>query len=286
MDGYDIKEIQEYYNSGKTLNEVVIKYGKSRGYYYRLSKKDIFNLRTQEENREMNKINRKPISEFTRKKISNSLTKYYIENPDKIPYRVYHSSNESYPEKYFTEVFENEKISYEKEYRVKNYSLDFVILGKKIDIEIDGDQHHRDKRVMKNDARRNEFLESEGWKIIRIKWSDFQRLNTEEKNEYIRNLKSHIEGLLETLPSFETKNTHISRNMCICGELKWYTSKLCIKCHANIKHNKSKINLTNLDKLLSEVEDYGYVGTGRIYGVSDNTIKKWLKKLNKEVFEI
>jgi transposase-like protein len=32
------------------------------------------------------------------------------------------------------------------------------------------------------------------------------------------------------------------------------------------------------EQLLKEIEELGYCGTGRKYGVSDNAIRKWLKK--------
>jgi hypothetical protein len=31
------------------------------------------------------------------------------------------------------------------------------------------------------------------------------------------------------------------------------------------------------EQLLFEIKNFGYCGTGRKYGVSDNTIRKWLK---------
>lgn len=34
----------------------------------------------------------------------------------------------------------------------------------------------------------------------------------------------------------------------------------------------------DLEVLLKEVEDVGYSATGRKYGVSDNTIRKWINK--------
>lgn len=46
----------------------------------------------------------------------------------------------------------------------------------KIDLEIDGDQHHLDPRIVESDERRNAYLTGLGWKIIRIRWSDYQKL--------------------------------------------------------------------------------------------------------------
>lgn len=64
-----------------------------------------------------------------------------------------------------------------------------MIIDKKIDIEIDGDQHYTDKRIIESDKRRNKYLENIGWKIIRIGWSDYKKIiNEEDKKEYIDNI--------------------------------------------------------------------------------------------------
>ena len=128
-------------------------------------------------------------SEETKNKISESRKKYLKENPDKVPYKLNHSSKESYPEKYFNELFLNENIKVERYYYIGLYELDFCIPDKKIDIEIDGEQHYVDERIEKSDINRNEFLEKLGWTIIRIRWKDYQKLSTDEKKNYISELK-------------------------------------------------------------------------------------------------
>jgi very-short-patch-repair endonuclease len=47
-----------------------------------------------------------------------------------------------------------------------------------------------DKRIIESDIRRNLYLEEKGWKIIRIKWSDYQKLDN--KREFIKNLKLQL----------------------------------------------------------------------------------------------
>ena len=53
---------------------------------------------------------------------------------------------------------------------VKRYTLDFALLGKEhIDIEIDGKQHEIVGGLpIAEDAIRDEFLQREGWKVIRV----------------------------------------------------------------------------------------------------------------------
>ena len=127
---------------------------------------------------------KRKLSIETKNKISKSRKKYLQENPDKVPYKLNHSSKESYPEKYFNELFINENIKVERYYYIGLYELDFCIVDKKIDIEIDGEQHYVDERIEKSDINRNKFLENLGWTIIRIRWND--------KRNYIVELKRKI----------------------------------------------------------------------------------------------
>ena len=59
-----------------------------------------------------------------------------------------------------------------------------------------------------------------------------------------------------------------------CGkERKHYTKALCISC------GHRKVPLPSKEELLLQLKEVGsLVGLGRKYGVSDNAIRKWLKK--------
>jgi len=47
----------------------------------------------------------------------------------------------------------------------------------------------------------------------------------------------------------------------------------------SIRINQRKVkNRPSYEQLLNEIEELGYVGTGKKYGVSDNAIRKWVKK--------
>lgn len=82
----------------------------------------------------------------------------------------------SYPELYFEEVLKELGIfdECEIEYPIKNgryqYFLDFYFPEKSINLEIDGNQHRLKDRIISN-KRRDEFLESNGIRVFRIKWT-------------------------------------------------------------------------------------------------------------------
>lgn len=131
-------------------------------------------------------------SEETKEKLSIIRKKYLSENPDKVPYVINHSSKMSYPEKYFIDLFDKESINFIYHYRISKYELDFCDLNKKINVEVDGEQHYVDKRISKSDKERDLYLKDLGWKIFRIRWSDYQKLSLQERKEVINNIKNII----------------------------------------------------------------------------------------------
>lgn len=132
----------------------------------------------------------------TKIKLSIARIKYLNENPDKVPYKLNHySKKRSYPEEYWKSILDANNISYEEQHQVGLYSLDFAIIHSKVDLEIDGDQHYLDKRIVESDKRRNAKLTDLGWKVVRIKWSDYKKLLThDQKQEYIKFIINEISG--------------------------------------------------------------------------------------------
>lgn len=152
---------------------------------------EIVKLSAEKFSKKMKGIPGKKHSQETKEKISKSRIAFLKENPDKVPYVLNHYSNgESYPETYFTEVFENAGLKFQKQLRVSIYRLDFAFVDKMICVEIDGEQHYVDKRVIKSNKRRDEYLSGLGWKTIRVRWSKFQSIKDKEK--FIEKLLARI----------------------------------------------------------------------------------------------
>lgn len=127
-----------------------------------------------------------PCSEETKQKLSDIRIKFLNENPDKVPYKLNHSSKQSYPEKYFTECFKD--LTIESEYRVIRYSLDFANPLTKRYVEIDGEQHYVDSRIVEHDIKRTLNLTELGWEAKRIRWKQFSKLKYEEKKLIVDDL--------------------------------------------------------------------------------------------------
>lgn len=93
------------------------------------------------------------------------------------------------------EYFQEEDLRIE--YFLKYYSIDIAIPNLKIAIEIDGDFFHCNEslgfkptsviqiRNLKNDQRKNKFLDSQGWLLIRL-WENDVNNNTDECINKIR----------------------------------------------------------------------------------------------------
>lgn len=124
-------------------------------------------------------------SEETKVKISKSRVEYIANNPDKSPWLLSHSSKISFPEKYFIECFSgNEFISFQ--HPVMSYRLDFANTKTKRYFEVDGEQHYSSEKMINHDAKRTVELNNLGWKGIRIRWSEFQRLTDHERVDKVK----------------------------------------------------------------------------------------------------
>lgn len=126
----------------------------------------------------------KPVSEETKKKISESMKKAQKEG------RAYNigqsrwNNEHSRPEKWLINVLKNEfnqieDIDYKTEMPFYRYALDFAWPEKRLCIEIDGKQHLYDEKQIERDKEKDRLLKEEGWKEIRIKWGYVVK-NTQE----------------------------------------------------------------------------------------------------------
>lgn len=132
-------------------------------------------------------------TEEEKQKIGAGVKAFLQEHPEMVPYLRNHSSTESYPEAYFKQLFEAENFDLAYHYRVDTYELDFCDLAHKIDIEIDGEQHYVDPRIVESDKRRTAYLEAEGWKIYRVRWATYKQSSEDEKVHIINEIKQLLQ---------------------------------------------------------------------------------------------
>lgn len=210
-----LKEIQQLHEMDYSMTEISSKFGLTKSQIKRLHVmgKVNFHKKFHLENGKW-KMDRSH-SERTKEKLSKKRYDWMKNNPDKAGYILCHKSRgESYPEKYFREWLEKEKISFQKEYQFGYYSFDFLV-NEKIDLEIDGEQHHNDKKMKEHDKRRDEASTKAGFVVYRIDWRYYQRLKLEEKEKFLNELKLFLNDVDDIpIPSFvRRKRTRLTRHI-------------------------------------------------------------------------
>ena len=133
-------------------------------------------------------------SDADKKRISEQRKQYLKLHPEKVPYVLNHSSKESFPEQFFRKAFTNEGFpKFTQDKYVNGYFLDFAFDGLYKYIEVDGEQHYLDKKIVEHDILRQKNLSITEWKCVcRIRWSKFQKLSDEYKHRFILGLKNKL----------------------------------------------------------------------------------------------
>ena len=127
----------------------------------------------------------------TKEKLSRLRKEYLEEHPDKVPFKLNHSSNKSYPEEYFEQLFINENIPLFYHKQIGRYELDFYNDDLKKYVEIDGEQHYL-PYMIEHDKERTEYLLALGWRGMRIRWSSFLKMTNEEKKQKIEEIRNFL----------------------------------------------------------------------------------------------
>ena len=175
---YDWIAIQKYYDDGHTWRELTSKFGVAQSAVLKAIRVGRFkSTRNQSAALAITHLKGKRPKHTleTKKKISESRIRYLMAHPDKVPYRINHSSKKSWPE----QVFENALVSsgidgWKYAFQHGIYEYDFAWPEQKIDVEIDGATHKTEK-VVKIDKRRDAFSKERGWKVIRFEASRVKR---------------------------------------------------------------------------------------------------------------
>jgi PHP family Zn ribbon phosphoesterase len=77
----------------------------------------------------------------------------------------------------------------------------------------------------------------------------------------------------------EIANKKISNKCSDCNKDIWNTATRCVECS---RIHSRKVERPSYNQLISDKETMSMVQIGKKYDVSDNTIRKWLKKYTNE----
>jgi hypothetical protein len=126
-----------------------------------------------------------------------------------------------------------------------------------IDLEVDGEQHYYDKRIVASDNKRTKYLESLGFSVIRIRWSHFCKLNFDARAKYIDEI------LLN--------GKHIDINVNFSNDKKLE------------RINAAKLNINNRRKVIEDsnidTRKYGWSDKlSKEIGITSAALVRWIRK--------
>jgi very-short-patch-repair endonuclease len=193
-------------------------------------------------------------------------------NPEKTAWRL---SNVSYPEKLCIDYIENngldKKHSIVREYSVFPYFIDFAFVNEMVAVEIDGSQHLLPERK-ESDNKKDELLNELGWVVIRV--------SEKEIKTNINDVFDQILTILKTKPKINNHRIGLvvkpkKRQKKERNEFGFTEKQI-----QSIKSQR-RADRPSLEELKTLISEHGYVGTGKMFGVSDNAIRKWLESYSK-----
>ena len=212
-------------------------------------------------------------SEQSKEKLRIARLKYMKENPHKTAWR---SKNPSYIEKCFKSYIIdnkwNEEFLITTEKSIFPYFIDFAFENEKVAVELDGTQH-LNKEIIERDFNKDQKLNESGWSVYRITGGAIKNNMTNTMNELYLFLKSKQTIIINIsvgindykkipkLDRLSRKGIHRTENENIGS------------------YNQRKVkNRPEFYQLLKDITNLGYKGTGKKYNVSDNCIRKWIKR--------
>lgn len=144
---------------------------------------------------------------------------------------------------------------------------------------------HIQSYKLKNRLLDENFFEHKCYKCGLSKWNnqnipiELEHINGVPTDNRLENLTILCPNCHAQTPTYRGKNIKRKAIDYKCSDCGRKISKSATKCKSCTgKKQKRKIdNRPSHDILLEEIKENGYSSTGRKYGVSDNTVRNWLK---------
>lgn len=121
-------------------------------------------------------------------------------------------------------------------------------------------------------------------KILVLQLEHKNGINNDNRLENLEFLCPNCHSQSKTYAGKNNKKSKSTKTnkYCSCGVKIYKTSIMCKKCRNKLnalKNRKIKKRPSNYELMIS-INNVGYSATGKKYGVSDNTIRNWLKNNN------
>lgn len=210
-------------------------------------------------------------TEETKELMSFKRLKYMKEHPEDT---IWRKRNEpSYPEKCFikflTDYGYSEKYYIERERSVFPYYIDFAFLDAKVAVEIDGSQHILDEEQKERDKKKDELLNSLGWKVLRITAKSVKR----DWDDIKEKLDPMLSGTI-----IENEKVGVFK----CQSKKYEKVKrgedgLSDKQRNAFFNRRKVVERPSKNQLLEILSKSSFEAVARTYRVSSGSIRKWCK---------
>jgi very-short-patch-repair endonuclease len=188
----DWQKVQSFYDEGHNLVVTGKEFGISKDGLLAAAKRGLWKPRSRGEATALRHKNT-PLkhSEETKQKLREQMLERRANGYD---WTFAHAKTNgvSYPEQFFIDVIANEfqDKEYTFQYPLGKYAIDFAWPGKKIAIEIDGEQHYTQPEQQARDRRKEELLAAEGWQLLRLRWSSVMK----DTKTHIAAAKRFVDG--------------------------------------------------------------------------------------------
>jgi len=168
-------------------------------------------------------------------------------------------------------------------YRNTNSNLNIINKRDLIDILIENSNYssnHLKKRLYKEGLKERKCEkcgQGEIWNGEKISLI-LDHVNGNRNDNRLENLRILCPNCNAALNTHCNKNKTRYKykidNFCKCGKKISKGSDMCVECYSIFQR---KVERPDNETLIKEINELGYTGTGRKYGVSDNAVRKWLK---------
>lgn len=220
----------------------------------------------------------KIVTEETRRIISEKRKKWLAENPERHPWRQ-KDRHKSKPCESVKEYLKTLNMVFVEEYlpqiNDRHFSIDIAFPDRMIALEINGNQHYNsDGSLLPYYQERHDLLESAGWKVYEVhysccfkfkKWEEFKQTVLDSE------IKKDFDYFNYTPRSKRDKSLKSKIYTCSCGQPSASPKGFCMECHrTNLRKDwPAKETLRDLMSRLP------FTKIALMFGVSDNTVKKW-----------
>jgi very-short-patch-repair endonuclease/transposase len=275
---WNFNDIQKSYDSGLSWREVSKIQNISPASIFNKISQGFLKSRNLSESAKLKRINNQyKHTEETKKKISEARKKWLTENPDKHPWQNKSFVHSSIPCEKFKSFLREQKIDFIEEFMPlvhigRFFRIDIAFPDKKIGIEVNGNQHYESNGELKPYYKNREsLLEEHGWITYQIHHTGcFNMEKLSEFMEQIKNSEKKIE-----FDYFNYVPREKKKYFCSCGNTITNKAKKCESCaRLDMRKVKNRPSKNELKKLIWEKP---ITELGKIFGVSDNAVRKWCK---------